>query len=62
MKICAQDPRMWMIEGIDRGWSEFFVVGERADSTSRPLAHRKNIPKSNIKGLAESLKIVPVYE
>jgi hypothetical protein len=52
-----------MIEGIDRGRSEFFVVGERADSTSRhPLAHKKNIPKSNIKGLAESLKIAPVYE
>jgi hypothetical protein len=51
-----------MIEGIDRRRSEFFVVGERADSTSRPLTHRKNIPKSNIKGLAESLKIALVYE
>jgi hypothetical protein len=34
----------------------FFVAGERADSTSTPRAQIENIPKSNIKRLGKNLK------
>jgi len=48
-----------LIELSDRGRSEFFVAGERAESINIRHAQMENIPKSNIKRLGrlgENLK------
>ena len=62
MKIFMIAPLITLIELSDRGWSEFFIAGERAKSIiSTRRAQNENISKSNIKrlgSLAEKLKIV----